>query len=192
MVSNNLLASLLVLAIIVSVAGIYSILSTVSLGQIPFAPSGVTGAATGTTQVNIGTVAAISLIVNTVDFQTMVFDENNDTTDNSPGPFTIQNDGNVDVNVTINATALWSQSGYAETNVSYMFKCGDSGEWSCTAESLTTYTNMPVNDVATLVIADLTYGNSVDLAEVEINVTVPPAEPSGSKSSTVTFTGFQA
>ncbi len=194
MVSNNLLTSLVVLAIIVSVAGIYSILGAVSVMQVPFVPgTGVTGAATGTTQANVGQVAAISLIVNTVDFLTMNVNENNDTVDDSPGPFTVQNDGNLDVNVTINATALWDQDGYNETNQSYQFKCGNSTEWDCPLGSVeTAFVDMPVDSAAVLVIADMPFQNPRDLLEVEINVTVPPAEPTGAKSSTVTFTGFQA
>ena len=165
MVSNNLLTSLVVLAIIVSVAGMYSILNAVSVMQVPMVPStGITGAATGTTQVNVGQVAAISLIVQTVDFGTMVVNENNNTVDDSPFPFTVQNDGNLDVNVTINATALWDQYPHNETtNQSYQFKCGNSSELNCPAGSQeAAFVNMPIASVAVPVIVDMPFQNSFE------------------------------
>lgn len=194
MVSNNLLASLLVLAIIVSVAGVYSIMSAVSLIQVPASPfTGITGAAVGYTNVTVGQVAAISLTVNTVDFGTMNVNENNDTVDDSPWPFEVQNDGNVNVNVTLNATKLWDQDTYNVTGPNYQFKCGNSSELDCPAGSLeSAFTNMPVDSAAVQVIAGMEFATSKDMLQVEINVTVPPAEPTGIKSSVVTFTGFQA
>jgi len=194
MVSNNILASLLVLAIVVSVGGIYSILSTVSMLQVPASPfSGITGAATGFTNVTVGQVAAISLTVNTVDFGTMNVGDNNDTVDNSPIPFRVQNDGNVNVNVTINATALWTQDTYNVTGPNYQFKCGNSTEWDCPEGSPeAAFVNMPVSSAAILAVANLPFPSARDLMDVEINVTVPPAETAGVKSSVVTFTGYQA
>jgi len=153
---------------------------------------GVTGAASGTTNVTVPSVAAISLIVDNVDFGTMAVNDNNDTTDDSPPPFRLRNDGNLDVNVSINATPLWEQDGYNETNQTYQIMCGNTTEWNCTPESITSFQNMPINEPAILIISNLTYQAASDEVEVEVNVTVPPSEIDGNKGSVVTFTASQA
>ena len=69
-----------------------------------------------------------------------------------------------------------------------------STEGTCfdTGSSITSYTDMPNSTSPTLAIAFLNFTDGCDLAEVEINVTVPGGEASGAKSSTVEFTGSQA
>lgn len=62
MVSNNVLAGFLVVAIVVSVAGV---LYQLSLPRILIT---ITGQATGTAQVQIASLATISLPIDTVNF----------------------------------------------------------------------------------------------------------------------------
>lgn len=184
-VSNKTLATLV---------GVVLVISVISLGMTAMRMTGIstTGAVTGTTQVSVGAYAAISLPTNTVDFGSMNNGESNETGDDVPLPFTVQNDGTVDVNVTINASDLWDGTGAQNPSVYYRFTANTSSEGTCfdTGESITTYTNMPSS--ATLAIAFLNYTNSCDLAEVEINVTVPSDESAGAKSSTVWFIGTQS
>ena len=184
-VSNKTLATLV---------GVVLVISVISLGMTAIRMTGgvsATGAVTGTTQVNVGAVVAISLPTNTVDFGNMNTGESNQTNDDSPFPFTVQNDGSVDVNVTINASDLWDGTGAQNPSVYYRYHVAASTEGTCydSGDSVTSYTNMPAS--ATLAIANLTYGNGCDLAEVEINVTVPGDESSGAKSSTVWFLATQ-
>jgi len=148
------------------------------------------GLITGTTQLNVAVSVAISLPVSTVDFGSMSTSQTNDTSDSIPGPFEIQNDGNVRVNVTINATDLFSTASNPTAN--YRFAANTSSEGTCfdTGSSTTAWTNMP--STATRFLTYLNFTDSCDLAEVEIEVTVPANEPAGAKSSTVTFLASQA
>jgi len=186
MVNNNVLATLVLVAIVVSVAGIVSTANLLSSGL------SVTGAATGTTNVTVGTSVAISLIINEVDFGTMSPGENNDTTDDSPLPFLVRNDGNVNVNVSLYANdGLWTQTGYDNDTAYFQVKCGNN-ESTCDT-SVTSWQNVPgaiANNIT--VLANLPYAAASDEQQVEVNVTVPPEEQAGVKSSTLTFTGFQA
>jgi len=181
MVSNNTLAALIIVAIIISVAGI---LTTFRI-QLP-----ITGAATGTTNVTVATTTTISLPVNTIDFGTMYTYDTNDTSDGSPPPFQVQNDGNVNVNITVSATSLWSMTGYTNNTDHYQGKCRSYDVGSCGSGSITTYTNL--SDSAVVFIANMPYAAANDTAYFDINVTVPPEEQAGAKSSTVTFTASQA
>jgi len=111
----------------------------------------------------------------------------NDTTDDSPLPFKIQNDGNAFVNVTINASDLWNI--ISNPSQYYQFKIdnisGEENSFNWQASS-TLFTNMPNNTLMS--IADLNYTDATDSAEIDINISVPPNEGSGVRSSTVVFT----
>ncbi len=133
---------------------------------------------------------SISLSNSPVSFGSMSIGQSDDTTDNSPLPFVIQNDGNADVNVTIEATDLWSTSANPTSN--YQFRCGNTGEASCASGSVTSFTNIPASGNPTLAIAYLAYTDASDTNEAEIRIVAPSSEPPGPKSSTVTFIASQA
>jgi len=143
--------------------------------------------ATGTAQATVPEDVTISLPTNTVNFATTQLEASNDTTDEKPPPFVIRNDGSTDVNVTINASALWAGSA---VNTDYRYKCGD-GEISCPANSTTTWANMPgrnsIGPAVARVIGHLPFNDSGDSVQIEIEITVPADEPQASPSSTVTF-----
>jgi hypothetical protein len=139
--------------------------------------------------VNISSEIIITLINNSVDFGDISLSGTNDTVDNSPLPFLIQNDGNAFVNITIQGTNLWS--GTANPTSSYQYAIANySYENASYSEllSIISFTNMPASGSPTLAIALLNYTNTTDTAEIDINVSVPADEISGVKSSTVTFT----
>ena len=122
-ISNKTLATLLVVAIVISLAGTFFAMRGVS--QVTNIITGAQ-AATGTAKVNISEQTSITLIKNTVDFGTgrrqstfaVDYECNltssagipscwNDTAGNflaNSGDFQVENDGNVPVNVTINGT----------------------------------------------------------------------------------------
>jgi len=190
MVSNNTLAGLIVVAIEVSLA---SVITTVNLAsRLPMA---LTGGVTGVTQVTVATEITISLPINTVDFGTMYVNDVDDTTDGSPHAFVIQNDGSVKVNVTVNATQLWSGTGATGTSSYYQFK-SECNETGCVTDEATdlvsSWTNMPIDSAAVKVVDRLDFVDSKDAANVHIKITVPSDEPAGAKSSTVTFTSVAA
>ena len=185
MVSNNTLASLVVIAIIVAVAGIVTTLNTLS--QV-----GMTGAATGTANVTVLSFTSLSIIVDNVNFGSMNPWESNDTADSSPPPFELRNDGNVDLNVTVNSTSLWTVLPGNVTSVYFQGKCRDNEATACGAGSNTTYGNIPIDSAAVNFITNMPFPSSRDEVYFDINVTVPEEETPGAKSAVITFTGTQA
>lgn len=183
--SNKTLTMLVGVVLVISVLSV--VMTAVRMGGMP-----VTGAVTGTTQLTVAAITQISLPTNTVNFGTIYHGNSNDTSGNNPYPFTVQNDGTVKVNVTINATDLFTSTSNPTSN--YRFAVNTSTEGTCydPLGTLTTLTNMPAGGSPTLAMAYLNNTDSCDLAEVEIYVTVPGGESLGAKTSTVTFTATQA
>jgi hypothetical protein len=146
---------------------------------------------TGKTNLTVVSQIAISLPTSLVEFGQMFPDAWNDTTDSVPLPFTIQNDGNRKVNVTISATSLFSTA--PSPTDFYKFKIAPSGEGTCYIGPCTNtsqYYYMPTVDSNS--ICYLNYTDSCDTALIHINATVPSAESDGVKTSTVTFLAIQA
>ncbi|MFH1456053.1 MAG: hypothetical protein ABIF40_03830 [archaeon] len=148
-----------------------------------------TSTPTGVANVTVTATTYISLPLASIDFGPMDNNVNNDTLNDSPAPFQLQNDGTVNVNVTIQATDIFTTA--PNPNSSYQFACG-SGEISCPTGSIVNLTNMSSSGNPILIIADLPFTDTGDQVEVDIGVTIPNAEPAGLKSSTVTFTATQA
>jgi hypothetical protein len=155
-------------------------------------PTLATGQVTGTVNVNIGSVVAISLPTNSIDFGSMNIGESNQTDDNIPAPFLIQNDGTVKVNITVNSTDIWTST--VNPSVYYRIRANDSVEGNCylTADSQTTYMNMPNTTTQTSLVKRLDFPNGCDSVQVHVNVTVPGSEAAGAKLSTVEFTAIQS
>ncbi|MBI2451570.1 right-handed parallel beta-helix repeat-containing protein [Candidatus Pacearchaeota archaeon] len=139
--------------------------------------------------IKINSFVAITLIRDLVEFGPIDFKAWNDTSDDSPLPFLLENIGNVFVNITGGATSLWQT--IANPSQYYQFKIDNntlankSFNWF---SSRTTYTNMPSNATPIFAIAELNYTDATNTAEIDINITVPPNEGSGVRSSTITFT----
>jgi len=138
---------------------------------------------------NFTLVPSVSIIVtqDTMNFGTMEQFEVNDTTNNQPAPFELENDGNTEANVSVKSTSLW-QSESAQLNTSYyQFKADNSTEansfdW---LNSQTIFSDM--SDIYKSIISILNYTDSNDLAEIDIRVEVASDEPPGSKSAILTF-----
>ncbi len=175
---TTLIAGLLAIAIFVSALGVLSLETRFS----------VSGLVSGTTTGTVASSTTITLPTSTVAFSSVSVGANYNTTDDSPAPFVVQNDGSVNLNVTINASALWSGASAAATD--YQFMCGDSSEATCPAGSQTDWTNL--NVTAQLIMANLNYSNAADTLQAEININVPSDEPTGAKESTVEFTSSAA
>ena len=129
---------------------------------------------------------AITLVDNTSSFGTMSLGDINDTTNNNPAPLRVRNDGNVFVNLTLNATSLWSSSSASLGTDYYQFKAdnvtSEIGAFSWSS-STTNWVNMLSSQ--TSIIKELNYNNSIDEAEIELKIEVPLDEPPGSKTSTI-------
>ncbi len=190
-ISNKTLAILIAMAIIVSIVGTITFL--VKIQPV------TTGAATGIAKVDVTGLVAISLPTSTVDFGTVYQGATDNTTDNNPaGPLEIQNDGGVDVNVSIardsNSTPLFSGTGGGDNTASFRFKIDNSTEpnsfnWGT---SSTSWTNVPGATGINNVLNDLKYQDSSDTAEVDLLIAVPSDEPVGLKNETLVFTAVQS
>jgi len=130
----------------------------------------------------------IRLLVSEVIFGPLGEGESNDTVDNSPPPFVLENNGTVFVNVTINASDLWTSASNPTGN--YTFKIDNSTtepgafHWGM---SNTTFVPMPVASTPTLAIALFNYLDSLDELEIDINITVPIGESTETKESMITL-----
>jgi hypothetical protein len=136
----------------------------------------------------INAVVAISLPTNSIDFGLIERLKSKNTTGDLPAPFVIQNDGNVLVNITAEATNLWNS--VVNPNAYYKFKIANSTETNAFnwGSSITIFTNMPASGNSEMCIAELAYPDDKDSAEIDIYVEVPAAEAAGSRSSNVTLT----
>jgi len=138
---------------------------------------------------NFTLVPSVSIIVtqDTINFGTMTQFEVNDTTNNQPAPFELENDGNTEANISVNSTSLWTSS-LAQLNTSYyQFKADNSTEsnsfdW---VNSQIIWANM--SDFYKSIIGTLNHTDSKDLAEIDIRVEVASDEPPVAKSAVLTF-----
>ena len=196
-VSDKILVGLLVVAIAISLIGVTTIVNKLSsLGQGMMSITGaVTTTPAGKANVTIPALVYISLPTNSIDFGNLEVNIENATTTDNPSPFTLQNDGTKNVNVTIEATDLFTGTSAGNPSAFYKFKSVVSEAGSVVNSSvdlIDNYTNMPAVASASRVVSNLKFPNANDLVKVHINITVPSDEPAGAKSSTVTLTASQA
>ena len=146
----------------------------------------VSGGWTDQWVINISAEVGIDMLVNDIYFGNLAVGESKNT-ESGFTPFSVENNGTVFINVSVNASSLWtsetSDSGY------YQFKAdnvtGEEGSFSW-ANSRTSWFNMPLTAFV-VAISELNYSDDNDSAEVDINITVPAGEDSGTKSSTIVF-----
>ena len=139
-------------------------------------------------KINISALLTISLPVDSINFGSISYLSSNDTTDDSPPPLVIQNDGNCMANVSVNASQLWSTVG--EASDKYKFKVANKSEEEGAFDwlsSLVSWTNMPITS-AVVGISGFNYSDSVDSAEVDVYIEVPSNEPPATRSSIIIFT----
>ncbi len=129
----------------------------------------------------------VSLVNSDVEFGNIAQLSSDDTSDDDPLPFVIQNDGNVQINISANATQMWATqpnaSEYYKTKVDN--RSGKEGAFTWLS-SIVDWMNMSITGRVTL-IDKLKYGDSEDSAEIDIYLEVPPNEGPGLKSSSVVF-----
>ncbi len=143
----------------------------------------------------IQTSTAIALPTNKIDFMMLEEGASNDTVGNNasdPAPFRVRNDGNVPINISIQATSLFDSA--PNPSPYFQARCTNSSEWSCGngTGSIFTFTNIPASGSPGIFIHNLDYIDNVDEAKLDINVSAPLGETAGAKGSTVTFTSSVA
>jgi hypothetical protein len=132
-------------------------------------------------------ILSTSIIVlnGTVDFGSMGINMSDNTSDSTPEPFLIENDGNVKVNISLHAVnSLWLSQPLNTTY--FQFMAGNSTETDAFDWSLSQTIYTPVDNLTKPVIAYLNYTQN-DSARIEIAVKVPESEPQGTKSATIIF-----
>ena len=165
-------------------------------------PLSITGYVTGTANVTVGQTVDITLRIITLDFSSISIKQTNDTIDFNPPPFVLENSGNVQVNVTIGATDLWTGTGAQNPSVFYTYNTtrnetlavpSEAYDFNTTgAVSNGTFTPMWTTGGASKVVNRLNFTDVSDAINVQINITASNDEPQGSKTSTVTFTASQS
>ncbi|MBU4242448.1 MAG: LamG domain-containing protein, partial [Nanoarchaeota archaeon] len=134
----------------------------------------------------------ITMSVDGVDFGNMGNNQQKNTTTRSPAPLEIQNLGNVltDINLS-SATELFQTGSFPGSNFQYRINTtpGYTAAFNV-AGTQTSWTNVPI--VNETIISSLNYSTGSDKADIDIHVLVPINEPSGDKSSILTFIGWYA
>ncbi len=134
---------------------------------------------------SIQSVKAITVLNGFIDFGEMALHEANSTEDNNPMPFLIENSGNIPVNLTINASALFTTESHPSDY--YRFKIGvnESNSFNQTASNMT-WVQMP-SAAGSPSVRQLNYYSYYlnSTCEIDLNITVPPHETPGAKTSSV-------
>jgi hypothetical protein len=132
------------------------------------------------------TSKSISFTIDNVDFKSLGPDQMNDTTDDSPSPFVLRNDGNIDINISINTSA--SPFSTETLNKKY-FQAKTSDYEASTIKDIpgsqTSWMNL--TDTATDFIKEMDWEDDNDEVRIDINVTIPNKEPVGAKKATLTL-----
>ncbi|GIU70265.1 MAG: hypothetical protein KatS3mg002_1501 [Candidatus Woesearchaeota archaeon] len=128
----------------------------------------------------------ITIVNNSINFGSMILGETKNTTQGNPGPFVLQNDGNVPadlINVSVDQN-IWSS---VPLNTYYFQikarESYESGSFNVSA-SIMDWINAGNN--ASL-IKQLNYSDAKDSAYVDVQVTVPGDEPPGVKQAYLIF-----
>ncbi len=127
---------------------------------------------------------SVSIVRNSINFSTVEASKTYNTSDNSPLPILIQNNGNILVNVTAYATSLFT--GVTQPTTNYRFKFRENKTYSMDqSQSTINYKNLNLtNTVKELINFNWTaVSNAVNL---DIEISVPSDQPAGSLNSTIT------
>ncbi len=129
-------------------------------------------------------VVAFSFIFSDISFGLMELGEQNDTTDNLPMPFIIQNDGNVFIDLRINASSqLWMQQPLNTSYFQFMVDDRHETESFNISGSRTTWDNISMENKHA--IRQLDYNDYKDTAVIDILMKVPYDEPAGTRSANI-------
>jgi hypothetical protein len=130
-------------------------------------------------------LTSINLTVRQVHFRVMDGAQSNDTTDDSPLPFRIQNTGNQMVNLSINATNSLFETEPLDRRF-FQVKADEYKPNSFDAgRSATDWIN--VSEVIKSLIMELHFNDTKDEAEIDVRVEIPVMEPSADVKTNITL-----
>jgi len=130
---------------------------------------------------------SITVETDTIAFGSLFPGDANDTTTNNPPPFRIENDGNWEANISINATSLWDSEKAGLGTRYYQFKANrtDEGGTFDWAASQTSWANMSSHKLS--LIRQLNHSDGADSMAVDIRIAARSDEPPSTKTSRVIF-----
>lgn len=134
----------------------------------------------------IDSLLSITMFTSGVDFGSVAPGTQANTSDGVPAPFRAENTGNIDANVSLNASAIFTTVAINRSAYQFQIRANESNAFS-SALSAMSWTNMSASTTAAHVV-NLTWRNSRNDFLTDINLTVPSDEPAGIKTSTITFT----
>ncbi|HLD86988.1 MAG TPA: hypothetical protein VJB12_02905 [Candidatus Nanoarchaeia archaeon] len=138
---------------------------------------------------NFSLLSYLSLRVlnGTVNFgSSLSLGEEANTSDETPYPFVIENDGNILANMSIYAEDdLWDSSPNPTTD--FMFRAANTSELHSFNWTLSNTSFTPLPTAAGTIIRGFDYRDSQDSAKIDIHIRVPGDETAGEKSSKVVF-----
>lgn len=141
-------------------------------------------------KLNMQSQVTLSLLKDSVDFGLKNPGDSDNTSDNSPEPLALQNDGNCHVDVNLSAyNSLWSSAEMPSNYFRYATgnNTGENGSFVWET-STTEWTNIPLANITA--ISWLNWSNLTDSARIDIHIKAPLGEGEGQKNSLLQFTGW--
>jgi parallel beta-helix repeat protein len=126
-----------------------------------------------------------------LDFGEKIVGQSDNSSDGSPAPFIVENNGTV-VSDVVNVTAdsnLWVRSPSPTDKFQIKVSDSEAGSINLTG-SRTDWTDVSLSNLT--LISGLNYSDVHDTARIDFKITVPGDEPPGQKSVQLTFYGVQA
>ncbi|MDO8656912.1 MAG: Ig-like domain-containing protein [Nanoarchaeota archaeon] len=158
-----------------------------SIGFGPWS-DGDTGPTNGMNLSNftVSSLLSITMFTSGVEFGSVVPGTEVNTSDKVPAPFRAENTGNIDTNVSLNASAIFVTVPINRSAYQFKIRENESNAFSL-ALSAMGWTNMSNSTTAAHVV-NLTWRDARNDFLTDINLTIPSDEPPGFKTSTITFT----
>jgi hypothetical protein len=143
--------------------------------------------------ISIQSSIIISLPTDNINFGSLIPGNIDNTSDGTPAPFVLRNDGNALTNITANFSNLWNSSIAQNPSRYYQFKARNvTPQCFNYANSVTTWTNATTTNISVIQKLNFTLGyqTGCNNASIDIAIEVPAAEIPANKSSLVTFFGM--
>ncbi|NOZ80469.1 MAG: hypothetical protein GXP63_02255 [DPANN group archaeon] len=142
---------------------------------------------TGIWNYTLAKYTSILLETDSVNFGLMSTGEEKNTSEGTPAPFRIENNGNWEVNISVNASPIWTSALAPMDTDYYQFKANGTDEGSTfdRPTSTTSWTNM--TNSLQHVITRLNHSDGSDSVALDLRLLVPLDEDPGSKQSSLVF-----
>jgi len=131
---------------------------------------------------------ALNFSVDKIDFGSLNNNENDNTDDNNPNPFVLDNIGNVPLNLNISATRLFTTVPHPSDYYQCKADNRSGYEGAFNSSTNTSWFNVPAT--TTVFAYDFNYTTNYNSMELDINITVPTYEGAGAKGSILNVFGW--